>query len=63
VGDVVVGSVPTAPGSTTATRTSACSSWHSDSDQPLIPHFVAAWTPLVGPAVCAATDETRPPKW
>jgi hypothetical protein len=35
-------SVATAPGSTTITRTSGCSSWRRASDQPLRPHFVAA---------------------
>ena len=42
VGDVVDGSVLTAPGSMTMTRTSGWSSWRSDSDQPFSPHLVAA---------------------
>ena len=37
-----VSSVATAPGSITITRTSGCSCWRSDSDQPFIPHLVAA---------------------
>ena len=37
-----VSSVATAPGSITITRTSGCSCWRSDSDQPFTPHFVAA---------------------
>jgi hypothetical protein len=35
-------SVAVAPGSMTMTRTSGCSSTRSASDQPLIPHLVAA---------------------
>jgi hypothetical protein len=37
-----VSSVATAPGSMTMTRTPGWSSWRSDSDQPLMPHLVAA---------------------
>ena len=35
-------SVSTAPGSITITRTPGCSCWRSDSDQPFMPHLVAA---------------------
>lgn len=38
----LVRSVATAPGSITVTRMFGWSSWRSDSDQPLIPHLVAA---------------------
>jgi hypothetical protein len=37
-----VSSVSTAPGSITVTRICGCSSSRSPSDQPFIPHFVAA---------------------
>ena len=50
-------SVATAPGSISVTRTSGSSSRRSDSDQPFMPHLVAAYTPLPGRAVRPATDE------
>ena len=37
-----VSSVATAPGSIRVTRTAGWSSWRSASDQPFIPHLVAA---------------------
>ena len=52
-----VSSVATAPGSMMVTRTSGCSSWRSASDQPLIPHFVAAYAALPARAVRPATEE------
>ena len=51
-------SVATAPGLIRVTRTSGSSSRRSDSDQPLMPHLVAADTPLPGRAVRPATEET-----
>jgi hypothetical protein len=36
---------------------SGCSSWRSASDQPFIPHFVAAYPELPARAVRPATEE------